>query len=227
MAQFGKRLLARAALVDLPLSREETERLETYYGLLRIWNRRINLTSLPLEPATDEALDRLFVEPAAAARFLKSDSRFPFASASSAPHTPQWVDLGSGGGSPAIPMKIALPMLEVTMIESRSRKAAFLREVVRALDLRGVKVLSERFEDVHEQDGLVDLVTVRAVRTDDALAAAAARLLGEGRWLLVFTSAGNRRVPAGFAQIATVSLSAGRSSFVHVFARMFHVEHTA
>ena len=46
-----------------------------------------------------------------------------------------WFDIGSGGGSPAIPLKLARPTLPLPMVESKTRKAVFLREAVRALGL--------------------------------------------------------------------------------------------
>ena len=71
-------------------------RLEIYYRLLSRWNTKINLTALPLEDLTDHAVDRLLIEPLAAARFV--------------PESPlTWFDLGSGGGSPALPLKLVRP----------------------------------------------------------------------------------------------------------------------
>ena len=50
------------------------------------------------------------------------------------------VDVGSGGGSPAIPMALALPTIQLLMVESKTRKSVFLREAIRALDLAGADV---------------------------------------------------------------------------------------
>ena len=56
------------------------------------------------------------------------------------------VDLGSGGGSPAIPLKIARQALKLTMIESKERKSMFLREAIRTLGLADSSVENDRFE---------------------------------------------------------------------------------
>ena len=56
-------------------------------------------------------------------------------------------DLGSGSGLPGVPLKISLPDIEFQLIESRRRRANFLREVVRKLGLRKVEVVNERIED--------------------------------------------------------------------------------
>ncbi len=151
-------------------------KLVEFYQLLAHWNRRINLTAFALDVPSDAALDRLFIEPVQAASCLPS-APLP------------WFDLGSGGGSPALPMKIVHPEAELTMVESRSRKAAFLREAVRTLGLDGARVLNARVEAVagrQEFQGAVRLVTVRALRIDRMLLEACRRLLGPDGRLLVF-----------------------------------------
>ena len=79
------------------------------------------------------------------------------------------LDVGSGGGSPAIPLALAVPRLQVVLVESKTRKSVFLRETVRALGLRTADVVTARFDellarpDLHEAH---DLVTRRAVRLE-------------------------------------------------------------
>jgi len=128
-----------------------------YFSLLAKWNRSINLTSLPLYPPSDEAIDRLLVEPIAASRLAGSPNRI--------------IDLGSGGGSPAIPFWLELAPwgpVELVMVESRSKKCAFLREAVRYKSQ--AKVIEQRFEDLFQANpelrGSADIVTIRAVRLD-------------------------------------------------------------
>jgi 16S rRNA (guanine527-N7)-methyltransferase len=161
-------------------------RLTQYFELLRHWNHKVNLTGLALEPLSAEALDRLFIEPLVVAAKLPSSSAV-------------WFDLGSGAGSPAIPIKLARPMFELTMIESRSRKAAFLREVVRQLELEDATVENVRLEALRVRPNLsahADLVTVRAVRIDDVLIAVAGYLLRPGGHLVAF---GHSESISGFA----------------------------
>ena len=158
--EFRDRLARRARRAKAPLTLEMLEPLEAYFRLLTQWNAKINLTALPLDNPTDETFDRLLVEPIAASRQI-------------AAHTcGRWVDLGSGGGSPAIPLKIARPALRLTMIESKERKSAFLREAIRVLGLADTTVVTDRFEAVsalpeYSQTG--DFATVRAVKADEAL----------------------------------------------------------
>jgi 16S rRNA (guanine527-N7)-methyltransferase len=82
------------------------------------------------------------------------------------------MDIGSGGGSPAIPLKLASPSSNLTMVEVKARKSAFLREAVRTLGLQRTTVETSRYEellarpDLHEAFGLLSLRAIRVeVRT--------------------------------------------------------------
>lgn len=154
--EFQDRLSRRARRAAVTLAPELAERLEAYYRLLSNWNTRINLTGLNLAEVSPEALDRLLIEPLVAARHV------PLSAA-------RMLDVGSGGGSPAIPLALAVPRLQTVLVESKTRKSVFLRETVRALDLTSASVVTARFEellsrpDLHEAH---DLVTLRAVRLE-------------------------------------------------------------
>jgi 16S rRNA (guanine527-N7)-methyltransferase len=124
------RILERAETVGLSLPVELAVRLGTFYELLFRWNRTINLTALTDSPA---AIDRLLLEPVAAAPYLPGGSRL--------------LDLGSGGGSPALPLAVLLGSTHLVMVESRGRKAAFLREALRELVVPG-EVVEGRLESV-------------------------------------------------------------------------------
>lgn len=143
----------RAAAQSAPLPVDGAARLARYVELLAHWNRRVNLTSLDIDPPTDAAIDRLIVEPLIAARWVRPTDR-------------RAIDVGSGGGSPAIPMAIACPSLHVTMVESRGKKCAFLRETVRELGLANADVHQGRFGAGLDLPGRPELLTVRAVRLD-------------------------------------------------------------
>ena len=176
--EFRARLAERASRANAAISETVIDALDVYYRLLTRWNRTINLTAFSLDPLTDEALDRLFIEPLAAAPYIRE--------ALDVTPLSVWFDLGSGGGSPAIPLKIAAPQLHLTMVESRSRKAAFLSEAVRALNLGNAEVVNARFEDLHAPEPAADLVTVRAVRADELLNTAVAGLLNDAGVFAVF-----------------------------------------
>ena len=130
-----EKIIKRTAKAGLRLPVDVADRLHTYFGLLRQWNRKVSLTALPVEDAGDEAIDRLLVKPILAARYLpKNDVAI--------------LDVGSGGGSPAIPMRIAAPGGSLRMVESKTRKAAFLREVIRKLEMGSAEVDAVRSEEL-------------------------------------------------------------------------------
>src|SRR5262249_9420937 len=113
----------------------------------------------------EEAVDRLLLEPVAAAPDL--------------PHGDELIDLGSGGGSPAIPLALATGASRLVMVESRGRKAAFLRETLRELKIHG-SVATSRFEDLTPTEGFhgsFGLLSVRAVRVDESLLSSISSLL--------------------------------------------------
>src|SRR5205085_4484696 len=96
------------------------------------------------------------------------------------------VDLGSGGGSPAIPLALACGARSLLMIESKARKAAFLREAVRHVALPGA-VECARFEDVLPKlRKVADLVSIRAVRVDADILALVRPALAPGGEALLF-----------------------------------------
>ena len=173
---FAAGLNARAQIAGVVVDAQVVLRLFAYLGLLRRWNPIINLTSLPLEPPTDETFDRLLVEPLVVAAKLPDEPVI-------------WFDLGSGGGSPALPIKLSRPGLALTMVESRERKAAFLREAIRALEISGARVENVRFEALRSRAdmmGSAGLITIRAVRIDAEILSVCSGLLTTQGLLIPF-----------------------------------------
>ena len=202
-SSIREHLLARLGRAGASVDAATLDALEQYFALLARWNPKINLTALPLNPPSAETFDRLFVEPIVAASYIESAVSSPLSPA-------RWVDLGSGGGSPAIPLKIAgLPWV-LTMVESKERKAAFLREATRALRLQDTDVANARFEDFACEHPPFDAITVRAVKLDKALAAVARKLLNRDGLLAVFSS--SEASLSGFDRERCVSLATGNSA---------------
>ena len=154
---FQERLRRRAKRAGIAIPSLVADHLETYYRLLATWNVKINLSGMDLREPSDEAFDRLLIEPVLASRHLPPGSR-------------SLLDVGSGGGSPAIPLKLASHAgLSLTMVESKTRKSVFLREVIRDLRLSDADVVTARFEELLARPMLheaFDIVTVRAVRIE-------------------------------------------------------------
>ncbi len=195
-----ERLARCAERAGAQLSPTGADQVTCYLEVLAYWNRRINLTSLPLEGYPDSTLDRLVGEPLTAAAVTPSEG--------------VWFDLGSGGGSPAIPLRILRPGLRLTMVEVREKKAAFLRELVRQLELPAVRVLACRLETLSGAEGpqSADLVTVRAVKLDARLFDISSFLLKPGGRLVLFTGEASQvAVPDGFLSLPPRSLPTGSS----------------
>jgi 16S rRNA (guanine527-N7)-methyltransferase len=215
--EFRERLTRRARRANVTVAAETAEALESYFALLDRWNAKINLTALPLRPPTEETIDRLFVEPLAASRLLPDEPV-------------DWIDLGSGGGSPAIPLKFVRPRLKLTMVESKVRKAAFLREAIRTLGLKGAVVENVRMEALAETGspaiGSAAIVTVRAVRVDPDLLRRAAALLAPNGRLVLFRPGNTPIVSKQFEQLETVQLTDERPAYAALLRRVFHVEQT-
>ena len=94
------RIAERSALAGVDVDAALAGALASYVELLRRWSRRMNLTGLGTD---DSGLDRLVVEPLVAARYLPAGE-------------PVVVDVGSGGGSPAVPLKLASPRVGLRMM---------------------------------------------------------------------------------------------------------------
>ena len=175
--EFRDRLRRRAKSAGISLDPELVEKLETYYQLLTKWNAKINLTAYRLVPEGEEAaIDRLLIEPVVAARYVPENAR-------------TLLDAGSGGGSPAMPLKLASPHLHLRMVEVKTRKAVFLREAVRELGLRDAEVETSRFEELLPRPELhetLDLVSIRAVRIETRTLLSLQAFLRTGGKLLLF-----------------------------------------
>jgi 16S rRNA (guanine527-N7)-methyltransferase len=146
-----------AARADIALSAEQQDKLSRYLDLLEQANQRMNLTRIVdrAQAELNHIADALTLLP-----FLPSGSI-------------RVADIGSGGGVPAIPLKIARPDAFVLMVESTKKKAKFLEEAIFELKLTDVAVLADRAEEAGQNDlfrETFDVVTVRAVATMSWLA---------------------------------------------------------
>ena len=159
------------------------DRLADYYELLSRWNRKINLTALD---NPDEAIDRLLLEPVVAARATTVAAG-------------ELLDVGSGGGSPAIPLLMALgPDAKLTMVEVKARKSAFLREAVRHLNLPA-SVETSRYEELLTRPELLErfhLLSIRAVRVEPRILMTLQAFVRPGGQLLLFRGPSGSATPA-------------------------------
>lgn len=128
------------------------DQVRSYIDLLLRWNRRMSLTTV--------------TEPLQVLRFHFGESLFAI---SQVPiRHGRLADVGSGAGFPAVPIRMALEAIHVTLIESNRKKCAFLSEVARELALNNFDVHSGRMEDMEGRSAQFDFVTARAVAMDAA-----------------------------------------------------------
>ncbi len=139
------RAALEAGLAALGSGRALADPLLAYLALLQRWNAAYNLTAIrdPEQMVTLHLLDSLAIVP-----HVAGISRL--------------ADLGTGAGLPGIPLAIARPDLQVTLVESNGKKARFLREAVRQLPLANARVAESRAEALDEPAGF-DAITARAL----------------------------------------------------------------
>ena len=133
--EFKHRIKTGASPLKIKVSEAQAALMVGHAKELMLWNKRINLTAIrqPLQIAEKHFLDSMAVVP-----FLTDRTSL--------------IDLGSGGGFPGIPIKIMNPRLTVVMIDSSRKKVNFLNHVIRTLQLKNIRAIHSRVEDLH-QDG--------------------------------------------------------------------------
>jgi 16S rRNA (guanine527-N7)-methyltransferase len=114
------------------LPADKLDRLALFHDRVVEWNARTDLTAAR-DP--DELVDLLVADAAVLARHA-------------GPPGARWVDVGSGAGAPGLPLAILCPELELTLVEPKTKRVAFLRSVAGALDLARVHVERARAEDL-------------------------------------------------------------------------------
>lgn len=183
--EFQDRLTRRARRAGVTLPSALANKLEVYFKLLSAWNAKMNLTGLDLSEPAQEAIDRLLIEPLVAAKHVTQ----PVA---------RMIDIGSGGGSPAIPLALALSSPALVLVEAKTRKSVFLREALRALEMTTGAVETSRFEELlakpllHEGH---DLLTLRAVRVESSVLMNLQAFVKPGGELFLFRASAGAESP--------------------------------
>jgi len=130
-------------VVDL----KKDPRVKIYSDLLRKWNQAYNLTSI-VDP--NEILVKHFEDSLRLVSYL--------------PKTGKVLDVGTGAGFPGIPLKMALPGLDVTLLDSKRKKILFCETVIRELKMDGIRAIQGRIEglDCSSYDVIVSRATFKA-----------------------------------------------------------------
>jgi 16S rRNA (guanine(527)-N(7))-methyltransferase RsmG len=135
----------------VPADSEAARKFRIYFRLLQKWDRRINLTASTEWPA----IGPLFYEGIWAAQLYAQEKTLH-------------LDIGSGAGFPAIPIRILHPEMSLKMVEGRVKKAAFLETVVEELGLVGTRVYNRRLDEhLRSVDGLWDCISWKGLKLGD------------------------------------------------------------
>jgi 16S rRNA (guanine527-N7)-methyltransferase len=163
IAELLTPFLGSASGSRVTLSDEQLRQVSAYLDLLLRWNEKVGLTSVrgPENIVTRHFGESFF----AAIRLLDPESQAAI------------VDVGSGAGFPGLPLKIYAPDVAPTLVESNRRKASFLKEAIRTMNLTGATVFAGRAEECQVTG---DLVTLRAVERFECILPSAAELVAPG-----------------------------------------------
>ena len=186
------------AALGLPLDPDIRDRLLAYFELLLAHNEKVNLISARQSRPVQVVVHLV-------------DSLTPLLWPDW-PATGRALDLGSGGGLPALPLALARPGWCWDLAEATGKKAAFLREVQAALGLAQVQVFADYLKPgINPQGRLYDLITARGLTDLGRLAALAGPRLSPGGRLLAFKGPkGEQELKAGGAALAAWNLDLDR-----------------
>lgn len=156
--------LLHEGLEELGITVNENQLMD-YLGLLEKWNRAYNLTAIRERDTmiTHHLLDSLAIAPWV--------------------HGERIIDVGTGAGFPGIPLAIAHPEWQITLLDSNGKKTRFLQEVKRSLRLENIDIIQTRVETYLPSPGF-DTVTSRAFSALSQMLSWTKHLLNhQGKWL--------------------------------------------
>src|SRR5699024_5630141 len=150
-------LLRGSKTLGLEFTSEDIEKFKNYKELLKEWNKKINITAI----TEDDEID--------IKHFLDSLTPWP---TNIFTGKKKIIDIGTGGGFPGLPLKIANQDLDITLLDSLNKRINFLKEVILALDLEGVQAVHGRAEELSRKKSYresFDIAISRAVASLDTL----------------------------------------------------------
>lgn len=174
--EFEKSLVTACSSFDVPLTLSQIEQMWRHFCLVRETNEKFNLTRITdvRRAAVEHYADSLTLLPWLVERGIKPARA---------------LDVGTGGGWPAVPLAIVLPDTRWTAIDSTGKKARFVAEAVAVLGLRNIVARQARANELAGKEPPFDLVVCRAVGQLADLIAETSRLLAPGGCLACYKTA--------------------------------------
>ena len=134
--------------IGVILSEDQLNQLDKYYNMLVEYNKNVNLTAIT---EYNQVLLKHFYDSLTLTKAIELTNQ-------------KICDIGTGAGFPGIVLKIAYPNLEITLVESLTKRCVFLNEVIKELGLVDIKVVNQRAEEFsHNNIEYFDIITSRAV----------------------------------------------------------------
>ena len=134
--------------IGVILSEHQLNQLDKYYNMLVEYNKNVNLTAIT---EYNQVLLKHFYDSLTLTKAIELTNQ-------------KICDIGTGAGFPGIVLKIAYPNLEITLVESLTKRCVFLHEVIKELGLEDIKVVNQRAEEFsHNNIEYFDIITSRAV----------------------------------------------------------------
>ena len=155
---FKMKLVEDSKAIGVLLGDKEVEKICTFIELMKEWNEKINLTSITED---EEIISKHLIDSLTLFNTKKLSGKKTL------------IDIGTGAGFPAIPLKICNDELEVTLLDSVNKRLKYLNEVIQALGLKNITTFHSRAEDGGKDKDYrekYDIATARAVATLDVLA---------------------------------------------------------
>ncbi|MBU2621266.1 MAG: 16S rRNA (guanine(527)-N(7))-methyltransferase RsmG [Proteobacteria bacterium] len=159
-AEWEEIIISGAKIFNVNVGLKEVRQFSIHAGELVKWNLKINLTAItdPFEVAVKHFIDSI-------------------APAGIIPAGASMLDIGSGGGFPGIPLKVVIPTLSVSLVDSSRKKITFLKHIIRRTGLEDIEALQGRVEELAGSIKMFDVIICRAFSSLEMFVGSALPLL--------------------------------------------------